>query len=94
MNFRYLTLLLLIFISWCSAPAMAQSAKPAKYIVNGYVGGFRGLVKTELIDAKKLTHINYAFVNVQDSMAVLTNLRTDSTNFRKLNELKKINPDL
>jgi chitinase len=69
--------------------------QPAKqYIVNGYVGGFRGLVDTDQIDAKKLTHINYAFVNVQDSLAVLTNLNTDSTNFRKLNGLKRINPEL
>lgn len=73
-----------------SSAAFAQK----KYIVNGYVGGFRGLVDTEAISAEKLTHINYAFVDVQDSMAVLTNLRTDSTNFRKLNELKKVNPDL
>ena len=72
----------------------AQTAKPKKYIVNGYVGGYRGLVKVEEIDAEKLTHINYAFVNVKDSMAFLTNLKTDSTNFRLLNGLKKINPDL
>ncbi len=66
-----------------------------KYVVNGYVGGYRGLVDTDAISVEKLTHINYAFVNVKDSMAVLTNLRTDSTNFRKLNELKaKFNPDL
>lgn len=75
-----------------SLPLSAQKKK--KYIVNGYVGGFRGLANIEEIDAEKLTHINYAFVNVQDSMAVLTNLATDSTNFRKLNALKKINPDL
>lgn len=66
----------------------------SKFVVNGYVGGYRGLVNVEDIDAKKLTHINYAFVNVKDSAAFLTNLKTDSTNFRKLNELKKINPDL
>ncbi len=72
----------------------AQTQKPKKYIVNGYVGGYRGLVKVEEIDAEKLTHINYAFVNVKDSMAFLTNLKTDSTNFRLLNRLKKINPNL
>lgn len=81
---------LLVFILLNNS--FAQSDK--KLIVNGYVGGFRGLVNTEEIDAKKLTHINYAFVNVKDSAAVLTNLKTDSTNFRKLNELKKVNPDL
>jgi chitinase len=72
--------------------AQSESLKP--YVVNGYVGGFRGLVQTDLIEATKLTHINYAFVNVQDSLAVLTNLATDSTNFRNLNGLKKVNPDL
>jgi len=65
-----------------------------KFIVNGYVGGYRGQVNVTDIDAKKLSHINYAFVNVKDSAAFLTNLKTDSTNFRKLNELKKINPEL
>jgi chitinase len=84
----------LFFLSSTLKTVSAQSSGAKKYVVNGYVGGFRGLVKTELIDAKKLTHINYAFVNVKDSLAVLTNLQTDSTNFRKLNELKKINPDL
>lgn len=76
------------------AAGTVQAQKKKKYIVNAYVGGFRGLVNAEEIDAEKLTHINYAFVNVQDSMAVLTNLATDSTNFRKLNLLKKKNPDL
>lgn len=76
-----------------SISAIAQ-VKKKKYIVNGYVGGYRGIVNVDEIDALKLTHINYAFVNVQDSMAFLTNLTTDSINFRKLVGLKKINPDL
>src|SRR5688500_11847584 len=72
--------------------AMRPAAK--KYVVIGYVGGFRGEINTDIIDVKKLTHINYAFVNVQSNRAHLTNLATDSINFRKLNALKKINPDL
>jgi chitinase len=75
-----------------SSNCRAQSHK--SYIVNGYVGGFRGLVDAEAIKADKLTHINYAFVNVKDSLAVLTNLKTDSINFRNLNALKLINPEL
>ncbi|MEO6286160.1 MAG: glycoside hydrolase family 18 protein [Dyadobacter sp.] len=66
----------------------------AKSVVIGYVGGFHGLLNTERIEAKKLTHINYAFVNVQGGKAFLTNEKTDSTNFRKLNLLKTQNPDL
>jgi chitinase len=88
---NYLLLLACLLLNTADT-AVGQPAK--SYIVNGYVGGFRGLVDTDQIDAKKLTHINYAFVNVQDSLAVLTNLITDSTNFRKLNGLKRINPEL
>ena len=94
MNIRFLILFQAAIIFCLINTAVAQSSKPKKYLINGYVGGFRGLVNTAQIDANKLTHINYAFVNVQDSLAVLTNLQTDSTNFRKLNELKLINPDL
>lgn len=65
-----------------------------KPIVLGYVGGFRGLVDTENIAAEKLTHINYAFVDIKNNRAWLHNLQTDSTNFRNLNALKLRNPDL
>jgi chitinase len=68
----------------------AQSTK----VVIGYVGGFRGLVKTELIDAKKLTHINYAFVDIRNNRAWLHKEATDTINFRHLNLLKKQNPAL
>lgn len=91
---RISTLMVIFLALFFSIISFAQTGKTKKFIVNGYVGGFRGLVNVEAINAEKLTHINYAFVNVKDSMAYLTNLKTDSTNFRRLNELKKINPDL
>lgn len=73
--------------------ASAQDNK--KPVIIGYVGGFNGnLVETSLIDANRLTHINYAFVDIKDNLAWLHNEKTDTVNFRKLNELKKINPDL
>jgi chitinase len=93
MHFLIISGCLTLLIS-ISALTNSSAQNKSKFIVNGYVGGYRGLVNVEDIDAKKLTHINYAFVNVKDSAAFLTNLKTDSTNFRKLNELKKINPDL
>jgi chitinase len=86
----YILGLLLVFCGSLSA----QTTRAKKYVVTGYVGGFRGLVNVDQIDAKKLTDIIYAFVDCRDSMAVLTNLATDSTNFRNLNKLKLINPDL
>lgn len=86
---------LVVFTLFLACDTSAQSTKKKKYVINGYVGGYRGTpVNVEAIDANKLTHINYAFVNCIDSMAVLTNLKTDTINFRLLNQLKKINPDL
>lgn len=86
--------LLAIIIFYACAPVKEQQQPAGKKVVIGYVGGFRGAVDETKIDAKKLTHINYAFVDVKDSLAWLTNLETDSGNFRRLNYLKKINPDL
>lgn len=73
---------------------MGQSTPSSRPVVIGYVGGYRGLVNTAVIDVKKLTHINYAFVDVQGNRAFLTNEKTDTVNFRTLNLLKQQNPAL
>lgn len=79
----------------CASPKMVVTEKsPSDFVVIGYVPGFRGIIDESTIDATMLTHINYAFVNVRDSMAWLENIATDTVNFRNLNKLKKINPDL
>ena len=41
-----------------------------------------------------MSHINYAFVDVKDSMAWLTNIATDTINFRNLVKLREKNADL
>lgn len=75
--------------------AEAQSiVKKHKYVVIGYVGGYKGVADMSMVNPLKLTHINYAFVNVRNNRAWLTHERTDTTNFRNLILLKKINPDL
>jgi len=74
-------------------PVSLLKAQPGKVII-GYVGGFRGLVKTDLIQAKKLTHINYAFVDIKNNRAWLHREATDTLNFRHLNLLKNDNPSL
>jgi chitinase len=87
--------LLLLFIAQLSCSEKPrESPSPDKKIIVGYVPGFRGVLDELSIDANKLTHINYAFVDVQDSMAWLTNMETDTVNFRILNKLKEVNPDL
>ena len=73
----------------------AQTPKPKKHVINGYVAGYRSTpIDISAIDANKLTHINYAFVDCVDSMAVLVNPKVDTVNFRMLNSLKKTNPSL
>lgn len=78
---------------WIIPNTVAQDTK--KYVFIGYVGGYNGnIVEASKIEAQRLTHINYAFVDIKDGRAWLHNEKTDTVNFRKLNELKKINPDL
>jgi chitinase len=65
-----------------------------KPVIIGYIGGFRGLIATDSIDVLRLSHINYAFIDIKDNRPWLHNEATDTVNLRKLSELKKINPDL
>lgn len=98
MHSARLSFLAVVFVAVsCSAPQdTGTTTNPDRdqFVVIGYVPGFRGEIDETTIDATMLTHINYAFVNVRDSMAWLERLETDTVNFRKLNKLKKINPDL
>jgi chitinase len=73
-----------------SLRVQAQSNK----VIIGYVGGFRGLVNTAIIHPEKLTHINYAFVDIRNNRAWLHREATDTVNFRNLVLLKKQNPAL
>src|ERR1700744_1639214 len=73
------------FISFCKA----QNTP----VIIGYVGGYKGLINVN-VSPKKLSIINYAFVDVKDNRAWLHREATDTINFRTLNELKKQNPAL
>ncbi|MCJ7820128.1 MAG: glycoside hydrolase family 18 protein, partial [Bacteroidales bacterium] len=69
-----------------------------KYMVVGYVAGYRDFDFSK-IDASKLTHINYAFANIIDGRVKFDSEPIDDTemnsdDIRKLNDLKKVNPDL
>lgn len=76
-------------------PIMSMQEKTAQQpVVIGYVAGYNGIIDIEKIDAAKLTHINYAFVDIKDNKAWLHNEVTDTVNFRKLNLLKQKNPSL
>ncbi len=68
---------------------LSANAQKKKYVVIGYVGGYRGLIDTTMVDPQKLTVINYAFVNVVNNRATLSKLNTDTVNLRYLAGLKK-----
>lgn len=61
----------------------------------GYVAGWKG-IDTALIQAEKLTHINYAFANVVAGKVTEGEGRfdQDKENIKKLHSLKIKNPDL
>jgi chitinase len=71
-----------------------QAQVKHKYVVIGYVGGYKGVADMSIVNPSKLTHINYAFVNVRNNRAWLAHERTDTINFRNLVLLKKKNPAL
>lgn len=83
-----------VLVSLALFIAMKKADKKQRPVVIGYVTGFNGLVDASQISAEKLTHINYAFVNVKDNRAFLQNLKNDTANFNRLNTLKLRNPDL
>src|SRR6476619_1965310 len=82
---------------FCSATIILspQFGKPkAKPVIIAYVGGFRGLIDPDSIDVWRLSHINYAFIDIKDNRAWLHHEATDTINLRTLSELKNINPAL
>ncbi len=85
------TTIISLFLISAFMPAKQMDKKP---VIIAYVGGFRGIAEIDSLDPSKLSHINYAFVDVKDNRAWLHNLSTDTINFRRLNELKKRNKDL
>ena len=62
------------------------------YKIVGYIAGWHDW-STDMIDAQKLTHINYAFADIQDGK-VSSYLENDDYNYQVLDSLKAENPDL
>ncbi len=84
---------IILFILFLSATESREQQNKRPVII-AYVGGFRGLADIDSLNPKKLSHINYAFVDVKDNRAWLHNEATDTINFRRLIALKKQNKDL
>jgi chitinase len=85
------------FVAICLVTAIAFlsfTSKKDKPVIIAYVGGFRGLINTDSIDVQRLSHINYAFVDVKDNRAWLHFESTDTINLKNLSALKIKNPGL
>ncbi len=63
-------------------------------VIIAYAGGFRGLMQVDSIRAEKITHLNYAFVDIRDNRAWLHREATDTVNLQNLQKLKQKNPAL
>ena len=94
LSFVFILCSVLTFFGCKKSEDKTKEAEKNRPVVIGYVGGFHGLLDVGNIEANKLTHINYAFVDIKNGEAFLTNEKTDSINFRKLNLLKEKNADL
>ncbi len=85
---------ILLFFS-CSQKAEIENPNNDSYHIIGYVAGWK-TINPKRIPAEKLTHINYAFANVENG--IISNIEgraeSDSLNFLVLNNLKNRNPDL
>jgi chitinase len=82
-----------IFLTVCLLQGLTLHAQPKKVVI-AYVFAIKKIVNPDSIDASKLTHVNYAFVNVRDGKAWLEQLGIDTINFERLRELKKVNSAL
>lgn len=74
-------------------PAETSSEGPERYRIVGYVLGSKG-VAVRPADARRLTHLNYAFANVRPDGTVVLEDPQDAGRLDRLGALKKHNPDL
>jgi chitinase len=93
---RYLFTAGLLLALACTSKNQNPEDETKSYHIVGYVAGWKE-INPKNFPAEKLTHINYAFANV-DENGVVTHMEgrkeKDSINFVKLQELKIKNPDL
>lgn len=81
--------------SWymLAVAAGRTAAEQGDKVVIGYVFKEDGVIDPAKIPAEQLTHINYAFANINDGLMV-EGFRNDARNFQLLNQLKRRNPGL
>lgn len=74
-----------------------ENVEPSKHVIIGYYPAWKSYsgYEPDMIDAAKLTHINYAFADIgQDFRIKMGYPDKDPENFQAFQELKKVNPHL
>ncbi|MEM7549466.1 MAG: glycoside hydrolase family 18 protein [Bacteroidota bacterium] len=96
LNYQLITLIFLLTFSCPTSETekREENRHDLSHIVVGYVTSWNEKEWGKDFErAKQLTHINYAFANVVDSL-VVPESEEDKKAFIQLNALKKVNPDL
>ncbi|WP_320168305.1 glycoside hydrolase family 18 protein [Mangrovibacterium marinum] len=87
-------ILLISVLVACSPKTETPAPANKEYKIVGYVAGYENFDPAQ-VDANKLTHINYAFANINmKNGGVQFELDTDSLKIAKLMALKQTNPNL
>lgn len=92
---KYWLIACIIFCFSCSEKAKVEEIEQKSYHIVGYVAGWK-TINPKKIPVEKLTHINYAFANVENGLVdhIEGRAAKDSANFMILQQLKARNPDL
>lgn len=93
MKYPFLILLAGLVFSSCAKEPAATSSRPGEYRIVAYVTGWKEF-EFDSIAVEKLTHINYAFADVDSNFQVVSYLPNDMFNFAELKGLRLRNPDL
>lgn len=88
---RFSLLALALFLTACATVPPPAAPPQPKFRVIGYVSG---RTDPETIDARRLTHLNYAFAKVQGDDTVYFENADAPAQLARLRERKSVNPDL
>ncbi len=92
MNKFTVFILLISLLNSCASTSKEETPINKSKKIIGYVAGYEDYDPSN-VDAKKLTHINYAFANIVNG-EVQFELEVDSIKIAKIVALKKVNPKL
>lgn len=87
---RFVPFLLMAFFA---AAPNSLGARPQQKAVIAYIFVKDRIIATDEVAAASLTRINYAFANIENGK-IVEGFAHDGENFKVLNSLKKINPNL